>query len=176
VKNLGIVLVVLLALLAGGVGYLFWAQNAGTEVDLVLRLPFVGGWYLARGAPLPLLLGAAALAGFVVAGLWFTARGLVGARRLRTTQRQVKALQDELDFHKRTAGRPVGSPVPRPAPVPAQAPSAAASAPAGPLPAPAAGGPTPASAASAPSGPPPSSPPPSSASSSPAPSDYDDIV
>lgn len=96
----------LLIVVLGSAGFLFWSQNRETVVDLVFRLPPVGGWYLARATPVPVLLVAAFGIGALGSALLVSLRGMAAARRTRTLQRQVQALQDELDFHRRTANSP----------------------------------------------------------------------
>jgi len=74
---------------------LFYVQNAGTRVDLVFRLPGMS-WYLARSAPVPLLLVIFLAAGALVSALWFGSKAVARGRAVRALNRQVSALEDDL--------------------------------------------------------------------------------
>ena len=54
-KTSTIVLLVVLALVATIISLFGW-QNLATRVDLVLDLGPIGGWYLAKGFPVPVVL------------------------------------------------------------------------------------------------------------------------
>lgn len=124
-RQIGTILLALLALLVIGAAALLWVQNAETRVDLVWNLPPVGGWYLAKAAPLPGLVLASFGIGVLLCWTWFAVAGMAAGVRNRTLQRQVGALQDELTFLKRGTARPATSSTSSPSPP--QATSAATS-------------------------------------------------
>ncbi len=74
---------------------LFYVQNAGTRVELVFRFPGMS-WYLARSAPVPLLLAIFLAAGALAAALWFGSKAVARGRAVRALNRQVSALEDDL--------------------------------------------------------------------------------
>ena len=133
-KPLTVIVLILFLLVAGVVG-LFGYQNLATQVDLVFALPMVGGWYLAKGFPVPYLLGIVFGAGFLLAFLWFGVRAMSAGRRAANLQKRVDALEDELQWAKRnssksTSARPAPKAAPKPVPVapkaePKSAPAAA---------------------------------------------------
>ncbi len=111
-----IALIVVLVLVVG-TGYLFYAQNAATRVNVIFNLGPIGAWDLgADGVALPILL---AITFGIGAGLVATVMGGLMARsgrRARSAQRQVDSLQDELDFLRSDVkrGRPYSAPAVEP--------------------------------------------------------------
>ncbi len=116
---------VLLVLIGVPVGLLVW-ENMGTRVNVVFKLSSTMAWDLGPdGVPLPALLAISFLAGAVVAGVVATFSLLENGRRARTLARQVTALQDELEYNKRTAAKPAAVSAPS-TPVPSTSAPAAA--------------------------------------------------
>ena len=74
---------------------LFYVQNAGTRIDLVFRLPGMS-WYLAKSAPVPLLLAVFLAAGALTSALWFGSKAVARGRAVRALNRQVAGLEDDL--------------------------------------------------------------------------------
>ncbi|MCO4772624.1 MAG: LapA family protein [Deltaproteobacteria bacterium] len=102
-KTSTIVLLVVLALVAAFIGLFGW-QNLATRIDLILDLGPIGGWYIARGFPVPYLMGIMFSTGFLLAFLWFGGRSMTAGRRAKAAERQVAALQDELSWSKKSGG------------------------------------------------------------------------
>jgi hypothetical protein len=92
---------------------LFGWQNLQTRVDLVLNLGPIGGWYLARAFPVPYLMGIMFGSGFLIAAAWLGGRAMTAGRRVKAAERQVAALQDEVQWGKRGGST---SAAPKPAP------------------------------------------------------------
>ena len=123
-KTSTIVMLVLLVLVGLFLGLFGW-QNLQTRVDLVLNLGPIGGWYLAKAFPVPYLMGIMFAAGFLIAFVWLGGRAMTAGRRVKAAERQVTALQDELQWSKRGAsGSTSSKPAPRPAPKVPVAPAA----------------------------------------------------
>jgi hypothetical protein len=74
---------------------LFYIQNAGTRVDLVFRLPGMS-WYLAKSAPVPLLLGLFLAVGGLTSALWFGSKAVARGRAVSALNRQIAGLEDDL--------------------------------------------------------------------------------
>jgi hypothetical protein len=93
-----IILIVVLLLIAG-LGYLFYAQNAATKVNLIFKLPFGLAWDLGPdGVMLPMVLLVTFLVGMVVSALVLGGLVLRANRRARGLERQSSSLKDELSF------------------------------------------------------------------------------
>jgi|GEM_PF-1916564 len=129
-KTSTIVLLVLLTLVALVVGVFGW-QNLNTRVDLVFNAGPIGAWYLAKAFPVPYLMGITFAAGFLIAFLWLGARSMSANRRAKGAERQIAALQDELQWSKRNGSKPGTPAVKTPPAAPKPAPAKVAVAPAG---------------------------------------------
>lgn len=103
-KTSTIVLLVVLTLVATIIGLFGW-QNLATRVDLVLDMGPIGGWYLAKGFPVPYLMGIMFASGFLIAFVGFGGRSMAAGRRAKAAERQVAALQDELQWSKKNASK-----------------------------------------------------------------------
>ncbi len=126
----GRIVALVLLLVVLGLGWVNYAVNAETQVNLLFKVPLVGAWALAEAISLPILLAITFLVGFVAAGAGFGVRLASSSRRLRNLRRQVAALQEELDYNRRTAKEASSSPSPAavsPAPVLSSPPPVAAS-------------------------------------------------
>ena len=121
-KPVTIGLLVLLVVAALG---LFGWQNLPTRVDLVFNLGPVGGWYIAKAFPVPYLMGICLGTGFLGAFIWLGGKSLVAGRKAKALERQVSALQDEIEWGRRNVGSPTKSPAGAPAKKPKLAPKAA---------------------------------------------------
>ena len=95
-----IILIVVLLLVAG-LGYLFYAQNAATRVNLIFKLPFGLAWDLGpEGVMLPIVLLITFVVGMVVSGVILGGLVLRANKRARSLERQSSSLKDELSFGK----------------------------------------------------------------------------
>ncbi len=103
-KTSTIVLLVVLALVSAVIGLFSW-QNLATRIDLVLDLGPVGGWYLAKGFPVPYLMGVMFVSGFLIALMVFGGRSMTAGRRAKAAERQVAALEDEIRWSKKNASK-----------------------------------------------------------------------
>ncbi len=99
----GRIVALVLVLVVAGLGFVNYAVNAETQVNLLFKVPLVGAWALGEAMSLPILLAITFLVGFVAAGLGFGVKLAGSSRRLRNLRRQVAALQEELDYNRRTA-------------------------------------------------------------------------
>lgn len=98
-----IAILVLVLLLVGFVALFAWTNHA-TTVNVLFKLTPSMAWDLGpEGVSLPALLGIAFLVGAVLAGVIGSFALLDGSRRVKTLSRQVTALQDEIEFNKRTS-------------------------------------------------------------------------
>ena len=96
---------VLILAVAGALG-LFYMQNSATHVNVVFKLTPDLAWDLGpRGISLPVLLVIDFLLGIFISGLVFSGVLARGSRRARVLGRQVTALQDEIEFSRRTNSR-----------------------------------------------------------------------
>jgi hypothetical protein len=97
-----IVILVLVLVLVGFAALFTWTNHA-TSVNVLFKLTPGLAWDLGPdGISLPLLLGISFLAGAVLAGIVGSFSLFDSSRRVRTLSRQVTALQDEIEFNKRT--------------------------------------------------------------------------
>ena len=108
----------LLALLVLSIVGLFGWQNLQTQVDLVMNLGPVGGWYIARGFPVPYLMAICLGSGFLIAFVWLGGKAMAAGRRAKGFERQVAALQDEIDWARRNTSSPSAAKKTAPAPAP----------------------------------------------------------
>ena len=94
------------AILVGTPALLFWLQNRATRVNLVFKVTPNLAWDLGPGGiSLPTLLAVAFLLGVLLTASWLGALVAIAGRRSRSLQRQVTALQDEIEFNRRNAAR-----------------------------------------------------------------------
>ncbi len=108
-KPVTIVIGLLALLVVAALGLFGW-QNLQTQVDLVFNLGPVGGWYIAKGFPVPYLMGICLGTGFLVAFIWLGGKSLVAGRKAKALERQVSALQDEIEWGRRNVGSPTKAP------------------------------------------------------------------
>ncbi len=128
-KPVTIVIGLLVLLLVAVIGLFGW-QNLLTRVDLVFSLGPIGGWYIAKAFPVPYLMGICLAGGFLVASIWLGGRSLVSGRRAKALERQVAALQDEIEWGRRNVGSPKKTAAPAKSPAPAPRASVPVAAPA----------------------------------------------
>ncbi len=108
---------------------LFFVQNSATNVNVIFKLTPGLAWDLGpEGISLPLLLTIDFLVGMLVTSLVLGAVVVRANRQGRTMQRQITALQDEIEFSRRNESKPSRSfarPTPSPAvsPLPAEPPA-----------------------------------------------------
>jgi len=93
-----------IALLVVGVPLgLFWIQNADTHVNLIFKITPELAWDLGpAGMSLPALLVLTFILGQFIAALIVGGLVFKGTRRVKTLERQVAALQDEIEFSRKT--------------------------------------------------------------------------
>ena len=95
--------ILVFVLLVGGFIALFAWTNHATTVNVLFKLTPSMAWDLGpRGVSLPILLGITFLAGAVLAGIVGSFSLFDSSRRVKTLSRQVTALQDEIEFNKRS--------------------------------------------------------------------------
>ncbi|MEE2828436.1 MAG: LapA family protein [Myxococcota bacterium] len=94
------------AVLLGTPLVLFYLQNSATQVDLILKLTPSMAWKV-PGIMLPSLLVITFLLGMLACALPLSFLVSRSGRRVRGLQRQLTALQDELEFNRseRNKGR-----------------------------------------------------------------------
>jgi hypothetical protein len=127
-KPTTIALLVVLALTAAFIGLFGW-QNLPTRVDLVLNLGSIGAWYVAKAFPVPYLMGIMFGSGFLISFVWLGARSMGAGRRAKAAERQVAALQDELNWSKRNGPTTKSAPAPAKRAAPGKIPVASAKSP-----------------------------------------------
>lgn len=99
----GRIVALILLLLVAGLGFINYTVNADTQVNVLFKVPLVGAWSLAEAMSLPVLLAITFVVGLAASGLGFGVKLAGQSRRLRNIRRQVAALQEELDYNRRTA-------------------------------------------------------------------------
>lgn len=99
----GRIVALILLLLVAGLGFVNYTVNADTQVNVLFRVPLVGAWSLAEAMSLPVLLAITFVVGLAASGLGLGVKLAGQSRRLRNLRRQVAALQEELDYNRRTA-------------------------------------------------------------------------
>lgn len=102
-KPVTIVIGLLVLLVLSVIGLFGW-QNLQTQVDLVLNLGPIGGWYIAKAFPVPYLMGITFGAGLLIGFVWLGGKSMAAGRRAKALERQVTALQDEIEWSRRNAG------------------------------------------------------------------------
>jgi hypothetical protein len=113
-KPVTIVIGLFVLLVVAALGLFGW-QNLQTQVDLVLNLGPIGGWYIAKAFPVPYLMGICLGAGFLGAFIWLGGKSLIASRKAKGLERQVSALKDEIEWGRRNVGSPSKSAVAAPA-------------------------------------------------------------
>lgn len=120
-KPVTIVIGLLVLLVVAAAGLFGW-QNLQTQIDLVFNLGPVGGWYIAKAFPVPYLMAICLGTGFLAAFIWLGGKSLASGRRAKALERQVAALQDEIEWGRRNVGSPkrqaAGAPAKKPTPTP----------------------------------------------------------
>jgi len=92
-------------------GTLFYLQNADTQVDVIFKLSPNLAWHLGpQGIALPLLMILTFLIGMLVCALPAALLVSRSGARLRGLSRRVEALQDEVDYARKSKPKPSGSP------------------------------------------------------------------
>lgn len=139
-KPVTIVLGILALLVLSVIGLFGW-QNLQTQVDLVLNLGPIGGWYIAKAFPVVYLMAICLGSGFAIAFLWLGGKAMAAGRRAKSFERQVAALQDEIDWARRNTKSPAPAAkkaTPAPKPLAPKRPAVPVAAPSKPTPPPAA--------------------------------------
>lgn len=108
-KRIAMLVVLVLAL---GLGWLFWVQNSATAVNLILKLPFGLAWDLGpEGVALPLLLLIAFAIGAVVSAALLGAIAASARARARSPGHKPGSRAGEPASHRSDSSR-AGKPFP----------------------------------------------------------------
>ncbi len=99
----GRIIALILLIVVAFLGFVNYAVNAATEVNLLFKVPLVGAWALEEAVSLPILLAVTFGIGALLFGGALGIKLGTASRRLRNLRRQVAALQEELDYNRRAA-------------------------------------------------------------------------